>query len=159
MATTTSAGPTALLDRSSSNPKSSYIQWTKPCRQDSRIELVKRLETDEVSIVDFQSTDRAQVEGVTRDQLHVHAVGYEELTQTSAGLIEVLDPDEEGKNPREEVREQLLIDVRDRIRTAGMPCGRTCWNVSAGVRPARPATCVRSVAWRPDRREDLHLSD
>lgn len=43
---------------------------------DGRIDLIRRLDTDELAIVDFKSTDRAQEEEVTRDQLHVYAVGY-----------------------------------------------------------------------------------
>ena len=86
---------------------------------DGRIDLVKRLETNEVSIVDFKSTDRAQADDVTRDQLHVYAVGYEELTGSSADLIEVLNLDADGKNTREEVRRELLVGVRERIRKAG----------------------------------------
>jgi DNA helicase II / ATP-dependent DNA helicase PcrA len=86
---------------------------------DGRIDLVHRLETDELSIVDFKSTDRAQAEEVTRDQLHVYAVGYEELTGQRADLIEVLNLDLEGKSAREEVEEPLLVGVRERIREAG----------------------------------------
>lgn len=86
---------------------------------DGRIDLIRRLDTDELSIVDFKSTDRAQPEEVTRDQLHVYAVGYEELTGENADLIEVLNLDEAGKNTREEVEAGLLTDVRDRIREAG----------------------------------------
>jgi DNA helicase-2/ATP-dependent DNA helicase PcrA len=86
---------------------------------DGRIDLVKRLETDEVSIVDFKSTERAQDEDITRDQLHVYAVGYSELTGESADLVEVLNLDEKGENVREEVREDLLKKVRGRIKTAG----------------------------------------
>jgi DNA helicase-2/ATP-dependent DNA helicase PcrA len=86
---------------------------------DGRIDLIKRLETDEVSIVDFKSTDRAQAEDVTRDQLHVYAVGYQELTGTSADVVEVLNLDEDGKNTRETVESELLLEVRARIRGAG----------------------------------------
>jgi DNA helicase-2/ATP-dependent DNA helicase PcrA len=84
-----------------------------------RIDLVRRLDTDELSIVDFKSTARAQDEDVTRDQLHVYAVGYEELTGETADLIEVLNPDEESKTIREEVEEPLLVGVRAQIRDAG----------------------------------------
>jgi DNA helicase-2/ATP-dependent DNA helicase PcrA len=86
---------------------------------DGRIDLVKRLETDEVSIVDFKSSERAQAEEVTRDQLHVYAVGYSELTGTDADLVEVLNLDPDGKNVREDVREDLLAGVRSRIEEAG----------------------------------------
>ncbi|AWS41690.1 ATP-dependent DNA helicase [Streptosporangium sp. 'caverna'] len=86
---------------------------------DGRIDLVRRLDTNELAIVDFKSTARAQDEDVTRDQLHVYAVGYEELTGERADLIEVLNLDEEGKTIREEVEDPLLIGVRARIKEAG----------------------------------------
>ncbi len=47
---------------------------------DGRIDLIKRLDTDETCIIDFKSTERAQAEELTRDQLHVYALGYKELT-------------------------------------------------------------------------------
>jgi DNA helicase-2/ATP-dependent DNA helicase PcrA len=87
-------------------------------RRRSCIDFIKRLETDEVSIVDFKSTDRAQEEDVTRDQLHVYAVGYQELTGTDADLVEILNLDEDGKSVREEVRPQLLDDIRGKIGDA-----------------------------------------
>ena len=86
---------------------------------DGRIDLVRRLDTDELAIVDFKSTARAQDEDVTRDQLHVYAVGYEELTGKRADLIEVLNLDEKGKTIRELVEDNLLSDVRGRIKSAG----------------------------------------
>ena len=45
-----------------------------------RIDLVRRIDTDETTIVDLKSSDRAQPEDVTETQLHVYALGYEELT-------------------------------------------------------------------------------
>lgn len=86
---------------------------------DGRIDLIRRLDTSEVAIVDFKSSDRVQAEDVTRDQLHVYAVGYEELTGTSADLIEVLNLDEKGQTKREQVNDPLLTTVRDKIRDAG----------------------------------------
>jgi DNA helicase-2/ATP-dependent DNA helicase PcrA len=86
---------------------------------DGRIDLIRRLDTGEVAIVDFKSTERAQAEDVTRDQLHVYAVGYQELTGKSADLIEVLNLDEKGQTTREPVNDPLLVAVRDRIRDAG----------------------------------------
>ena len=86
---------------------------------DGRIDLVRRLDTGEVAIVDFKSTERAQAEEVTRDQLHVYAVGYQELTGASADVIEVLNLDQKGKTNREAVNEPLLDAVRDKIRDAG----------------------------------------
>jgi DNA helicase-2/ATP-dependent DNA helicase PcrA len=86
---------------------------------DGRIDLIRRLDTDEVAIVDFKSTERAQAEDVTRDQLHVYAVGYQDLTGTSADLLEVLNLDEKGKTTRESINDSLLVAVREKISRAG----------------------------------------
>jgi len=86
---------------------------------DGRIDLIRRLDTGEVAIVDFKSTERAQAEEVTRDQLHVYAVGYQELTGKSADVIEVLNLDEKGKTTREAVDDPLLTAVREKIWEAG----------------------------------------
>jgi len=86
---------------------------------DGRIDLIRRLDTDEVSIVDFKSTERAQQEDVTRDQLHVYALGYEELSGERADLVEVLNLDEKAKSVREEVDAALISSVRTRITEAG----------------------------------------
>jgi DNA helicase-2/ATP-dependent DNA helicase PcrA len=86
---------------------------------DGRIDLIRRLDTNELAIVDFKSSDRAQEEDVTRDQLHVYAVGYEELTGEDADLLEVLNLDEEGKSTREEVEPSLLAAVRQLVGDAG----------------------------------------
>lgn len=84
-----------------------------------RIDLIRKLETDELAIVDFKSTERAQAEDVTRDQLHVYALGYEDLTGENADVVEVLNLDAGGKNHRDEVDDALLDDVRIRIGRAG----------------------------------------
>jgi hypothetical protein len=77
------------------------------------------MSTKTTSIVDFKSTARAQDEDVTRDQLHVYVVGYQELTGERADLIEVLNLDQEGKTSREVVDDPLLVEVRDHIKSAG----------------------------------------
>lgn len=86
---------------------------------DGRIDLIRRLDTGEVAIVDFKSSERVQAEEVTRDQLHVYAVGYQELSGSSADMIEVLNLDEMGRTSREEVNDPLLDAVRIKIRDAG----------------------------------------
>jgi DNA helicase-2/ATP-dependent DNA helicase PcrA len=86
---------------------------------DGRIDLIRRLDTGDVSIVDFKSSERAQAEDITRDQLHVYAVGYQELTGESADLLEVLNLDERARSTREVVDESLLRDIRGKIRHAG----------------------------------------
>ena len=110
-------GPT--LEKTVHSEKEIQVHVAPGITVAGRIDLVRRLDTDELSIVDFKSTARAQDEDVTRDQLHVYAVGYEELTGERADLIEVLNLDEEGKTIREEVEEPLLVGVRSQIREAG----------------------------------------
>jgi|694.fasta_scaffold49926_4 DNA helicase-2/ATP-dependent DNA helicase PcrA len=84
-----------------------------------RIDLIRRLDTDEVAIVDFKSTERAQDEDVTRQQLHIYAMGYRELTGQSADLIEVLNLDAKGKSTREVVDDALLGETTALITGAG----------------------------------------
>ena len=74
---------------------------------------------DETAIVDFKSSERAQAENVTRDQLHVYALGYRELTGQDADLVEVLNLDPDARSTREVVDLPLLDGVRERIRDAG----------------------------------------
>ena len=86
---------------------------------DGRIDLITSLDTGETSIVDFKSTERAQAEDITRDQLHIYAVGFQELTGQRADILEVLNLDQKGKNLREMVNESLLTEIRDKIADAG----------------------------------------
>jgi DNA helicase-2/ATP-dependent DNA helicase PcrA len=89
-----------------------------PGTLDGRIDLIRRLDTGEVAVVDFNCTENAQAEDVTRDQFHAYAVGYQELTGKSADVIEVPNHDEKGKTTRELVDNPLLAAVRDKIRDA-----------------------------------------
>jgi DNA helicase-2/ATP-dependent DNA helicase PcrA len=107
------------LERTVHSEKQIQVHVAPGVIVDGRIDLVRRLDTDELAIVDFKSTARAQDEDVTRDQLHVYAVGYEELTGERADLVEVLNLDEEGKTIRELVEDDLLLAVKGRIKTAG----------------------------------------
>lgn len=86
---------------------------------DGRIDLIRRLDSGEVSIVDFKSTERAQSEEVTRDQLHVYAVGYQELTGRRANVVEVLNLDRRAANVREVVDDTLIGEIRTRVHRAG----------------------------------------
>jgi DNA helicase-2/ATP-dependent DNA helicase PcrA len=86
---------------------------------DGRIDLIKKLDTGTTSIVDFKSSERTQAEEITRDQLHVYAVGYQELTGKRADLLEVLNLDDRAQSKREVVNEALLADIQDKIADAG----------------------------------------
>lgn len=107
------------LSQTEFSEKQIRVHVTPGITVDGRIDLIRRLDTGETAIVDFKSTERAQAEDVTRDQLHVYAVGYQELTGSSADIIEVLNLDENGKTTREPVNEPLLDAVRDKIHDAG----------------------------------------
>lgn len=107
------------LERTVHSEKQIQVHVAPGITVDGRIDLVRKLDSDELAIVDFKSTARAQDENVTRDQLHVYAVGYEELTGERADLIEVLNLDEQGKTIRELVDDPLLVAIRERIKDAG----------------------------------------
>lgn len=95
------------------------IQVAPGVTVNGRIDLITRLDTDEVAIVDFKSTERAQAEDVTRAQLHTYAIGYRQLTGQNADLVEVLNLDAAGKNVREVVDSGMLTDTEAEIRRAG----------------------------------------
>ena len=82
-----------------------------------RIDLVRRLDTDETTIVDLKSTDRAQAEDVTETQLHIYALGYRELTGRNADFVEIYNLDERKKKPRS-VDEDFVDDVKGDVRRA-----------------------------------------
>jgi len=86
---------------------------------DGRIDLITSLDTGETSIVDFKSTERAQAEDITRDQLHIYAVGFQELTGQRADVLEVLNLDQNGKATRELVNDSLLGEIKSKIASAG----------------------------------------
>jgi DNA helicase-2/ATP-dependent DNA helicase PcrA len=46
-----------------------------------RIDLVRRLDTNEITIVDLKTSARSQAEEVTETQLHIYALGYPSLAQ------------------------------------------------------------------------------
>ncbi|MEX2375060.1 MAG: ATP-dependent DNA helicase [Dehalococcoidia bacterium] len=88
-----------------------------------RIDLVRRTDTNETSIVDFKSTKESQATEVTKMQLHLYALGYEERFGQLADLIEIHNLDE-GGSTREVVSDDmskqtidLVLDAGDRLRT------------------------------------------
>ena len=83
-----------------------------------RIDLIRRTDTNEIVIVDFKSDERAQQEEITQRQLHVYAVGYEQLTGKRADLIEVHNLDKGGAK-REVVDENLIRSTLSSVVEAG----------------------------------------
>ena len=82
-----------------------------------RIDLVRRKDTNETTIVDLKSNDRAQAEEVTEHQLHIYALGYEELTGKRADFVEIYELDERKRKPRS-VDNDFIDDVKAKVRTA-----------------------------------------
>lgn len=83
-----------------------------------RIDLIRRTDTDEVVVVDFKSTERAQAEDVTRLQLHVYALGYQQRFGVEPDLIEVHNLDR-GGSTREVVDRELVDSTVALVRSAG----------------------------------------
>jgi len=82
-----------------------------------RIDLVRRKDTDETTIVDLKSNDRTQAEEITEAQLHTYALGYEELTGRRADYVEIYDLDLGKRKPRP-VDDDFINDVKKTVRTA-----------------------------------------
>ncbi len=82
-----------------------------------RIDLVRRTDTDEVTIVDLKSNERSQETEVTEHQLHTYALGYEELTGRDADYVEIYELRDGKKRPRA-VDEEFMEDVRKKTRKA-----------------------------------------
>ncbi|WP_031025472.1 ATP-dependent helicase [Streptomyces sp. NRRL WC-3725] len=83
-----------------------------------RVDLIKRLDTNETSVVDFKSSERAQAEDLTRDQLHLYVLGYRELTGQDADVVEVLNLDKAGRDTREMVDPKVMTDLGKRVTEA-----------------------------------------
>ena len=82
-----------------------------------RIDLVRRTDRDETTIVDMKSNQRSQHETVTENQLHTYALGYKELTGRDADSVEIYELDE--RRPRRRSVDEVLIDnVRRNTREA-----------------------------------------
>jgi ATP-dependent DNA helicase UvrD/PcrA len=82
-----------------------------------RIDLVRRIDTDEVTIVDLKTSERAQAEDVTETQLHIYALGYQELTGRRADYVETYELEEQKSKPRS-VDDDFIADVRNNVKTA-----------------------------------------
>ncbi|BDU71417.1 ATP-dependent helicase [Mesoterricola silvestris] len=82
-----------------------------------RIDLVRKIETGEVTIVDLKSTDRAQSEAATETQLHIYALGYQELTGRRPDYVEIYELDQLKQKSRS-VDDEFMVDVRRDVVSA-----------------------------------------
>ena len=83
-----------------------------------RIDLIRKTDTHEIVIVDFKSDERAQAEEISQKQLHIYAVGYEQLSGRRADLIEIHNLDKGGAK-REVVDEALMASTMANVVEAG----------------------------------------
>jgi DNA helicase-2/ATP-dependent DNA helicase PcrA len=84
-----------------------------------RIDLVRRLDTDETTIVDLKTSERSQQENITEMQLHIYVVGHEELTGRTADFVEIYELDERKRKPRS-VDGEFVDDVKEAVRDAAI---------------------------------------
>ncbi|OGW33246.1 MAG: hypothetical protein A2X58_10920 [Nitrospirae bacterium GWC2_56_14] len=109
-----------IFDKIEYSEQSIEIKLAEGVVVHGRIDLIRRTDTKEVIIIDFKSTDRAQEENVTRQQLHIYAMGYQQLTGSSADLVEIYNLDEgAGATVRELVDETMLRATETDIVAAG----------------------------------------
>lgn len=80
-----------------------------------RIDLIKSLETGETAIVDFKSTEDSQAEAVTKDQLSIYALGYQQLTGDNADRIQILNLDDHGKSTNDPVDAALVSAIKTKV--------------------------------------------
>jgi DNA helicase-2/ATP-dependent DNA helicase PcrA len=82
-----------------------------------RIDLVRRLDNNETTIVDFKTSERSQEEDVTEMQLHIYVVGHEALTGRTADFVEIYELEDGRRKPRS-VDEEFVTDVKAAVRGA-----------------------------------------
>ena len=101
-----------------------------------RIDLVRRIDTDETTIVDLKSSERAQAEDVTEAQLHVYALGYETLTGRRPDFVEIYELDGRKRKPRS-VDDAFISDVKAKVRDAA-----TALRTSTLPQVSAPSKCA-----------------
>ena len=106
-----------LFDKIEFSEKSIEINLGGGVSVVGRIDLVRRIDNDEVTIVDLKSSDRAQAEEVTETQLHVYALGYQDLTGRPADYVEIYELDERKRKPRS-VDDEFISEVKTKVRGA-----------------------------------------
>lgn len=109
-----------LLDKIEYAEKSIELNLADGVVVRGRIDLIRRTDTQQITIIDFKSTERAQEEDVTSRQLHIYALGYQQLTGQSADLIEIYNLDQgAGAAHRELVEERILRETEELVVAAG----------------------------------------
>jgi DNA helicase-2/ATP-dependent DNA helicase PcrA len=107
----------ALFDKIEFSEKQIEISLGDGVSIVGRIDLVRRVDTGETTIVDLKSSDRAQAEDVTETQLHVYALGYQDLTGRRPDYVETYELDERKRKPRS-VDDDFIAEVKTKTRAA-----------------------------------------
>lgn len=107
----------AVFDKIEFSEKQIEISLGDGVSVNGRIDLVRRIDTGETTIVDLKSSERAQAEAVTETQLHIYALGYQELTGRRPDYVEIYELDAGKRKPRS-VDDDFLGDVRKDVRAA-----------------------------------------
>ncbi len=119
-----------LFDKLEFSEKQIEISLGDGVTINGRIDLVRRIDTGETTIVDLKSSERAQAEDVTEAQLHVYALGYQDLTGRRPDYVEVYELEERKRKPRS-VDDDFIADVKEKVRHAAA-------SLRAGTLPPAP---------------------
>ena len=109
-----------------------------------RIDLVRRIDTGETTIVDLKSSDRAQAEDVTETQLHVYALGYQDLTGRRPDYVEIYELDERKRKPRS-VDDDFIDDVKTKVARRRRRAAHGCAAGRAGRRRSAQSCDYRGM--------------
>jgi DNA helicase-2/ATP-dependent DNA helicase PcrA len=82
-----------------------------------RIDLVRHTDTNKTSIVDLKSSEQAQDEALTEKQLHIYALGYEQLTGERADLVEIYNLEVQARAARA-VDQHFIDEVKADVARA-----------------------------------------
>lgn len=105
----------ADLTRTIHSEKVIEVEISPGVTVNGRIDLIKSLETGETAIVDFKSTKDSQSESVSKDQLSIYALGYQQLTGLYADRIQILNLDDQGKSMNDPVSPHLVAAIKAKV--------------------------------------------
>jgi DNA helicase-2/ATP-dependent DNA helicase PcrA len=128
----------ALFDKIEFSEKQIEIDLGDGVTVNGRIDLVRRIDTGETTIVDLKSSDRAQAEDVTETQLHVYALGYQDLTGRRPDYVEIYELDAGKRKPRS-VDDDFITDVKVQVRAAADALRAS--NLAPSPSPVKCRTC------------------
>lgn len=93
-----------------------------------RVDLIRRTDTGQISIIDFKSVQRAQAEEITRVQLDIYAMGYKFLKGRNPDLVEIYNLDEGAAGCKREVVDDVLLNkTAQLVHAAGLNIRANCF--------------------------------